>query len=270
MRRSVIVANITAALLIASLIAPVSANVHAAGGVLLRYHWTVGQHFSSSTVSSQDTSLVFPKLPAANQTSKEIDRYTSVASVTKAFPDGSGIVHITYSNVSITKDGTTTKYPLKGYAIDVKVSSLGTVLSKTTIGKASADLPSDLTDPRPLEYPKAAIPVGGTWSKSQAIPPLGTMIEHIQLQSIGSVQGRQTATLAVKATVPINTSISGLAVTGTLNASGTEVIFTDTSADAAPNHLTMSLEASMKGLINGVNVAGTMTLSAVDEGTPVS
>ena len=272
MRRPVTVLSIAAVVLSASLIAPLSGSgqTHAAGGVLLRYHWTVGQHFSERATSSQDIAVVFPKVPGASSTSKEIDRYISSYTVTKVFPDGSGLVHIVYSNVSITKDGKTAQYPLKGYALDLKVSTLGDVLSKTTTGKASADLPSDITDPTPIDYPKAAIPVGGSWTRSDTIASLGTMVEHLRLESVGSMQGRQTATLVVTAAVPIWTTMNGMAVKGTLTVSGKQVVFVDVFADAAPVHMTMSLNATIKGPIDGVTMSGTMTISSTEDGIPLS
>jgi len=267
--RSVAVLNIAAALIVASLIiTPIPTNVRAAGAVLLRFHWSVGQQFSESSVDSQTSAVTFPKLPAADSASTEVDRYTSVATVSKVFPDGSGLVHLTYRNVSITTGGKTTTYPLKGYALDLRISTLGKVLSKVTTGTASSALSSDITDPTPLVYPVAAIPIGGSWSDSEVISGLDTVTEHLQLQAIGSVQGRQTATILLTANVPLKTTISGLAVSGAIVASGKQVVFVDTETAAEAGRLAMSMKASLKGSIDGTSVTGTMALSEVQVSTP--
>jgi hypothetical protein len=147
---------------------------------------------------------------------------------------------------------------------------LGKLVSKTTTGTAAADPPSDITDPTPLEYPRAAVPVGGIWTKSQAISGLGTMVARLRLVAVGTAQGQQTATITIAANQPMRLTSNGLAFSGTLAAAGRQTVFVQTGADVSSSHLAMSVRGVMAGTVNGVKITGTMTMSFSQDSVPQS
>jgi hypothetical protein len=263
----------TLVLLAASLCAPARIGAHAAGGALLRYHWVVGQHWSDSEVDTSKTILqAKPVALGLNGTTVEVDRYTSTATVTKVFADGSGLVRVTYSKVSITKDGKITHYPLSGYALQLRVTTMGKVVSKKVLGSAAhlSDLPSSITDPKPTPYPQAPAQVGTTWTETQTQAGLGAVVYHLQVVALGSMGGRPTLTLHEYVNAPVRYSASGLVFAGVIAASGTGTSFIDTGATATTTTVPLALHAKLNGTIQGIKVSGTITVTGTQVITPAS
>lgn len=272
MRRIVTGANIAAALLAAALALPVHREAQAAGPQLLRYHWVVGQRFGYARTDTSIATDHYPTASAVKSTSKEVDKYSERSTVTKVYPDGSGLVHTVFSHVSVTKNGKTRTYDLSHYALDVRKSTLGAVLST----RSSGSLPPGLVDsneseefsnPTPTRYPAGTVSVGGTWPVADTSEG-ETSSYRFRLLATGSANGRPTLTISV-GHVSVRGTEGGLQLTGTGTWSGSETLYVDTGALAAPYHMVMSVKIAVKGTVEGVVVDGVTSDSDVDEAVPL-
>jgi len=251
-----------ALLIVAGLLAPSQRGVHAAG-MLLRYHFVVGQQFSE-TETDFDTAIFKTNVASLNGTTQETDRYIANFRVTKVFPDGSSLLRITYSDIWITKNGTTTQYPTPSIVHQIRLSPTGIVIGRITTGSVAYgivanDLPTGVTSPQFNEYPQAHIAKGGTWDQQAPIPGMGALVLHWRLQATGFMAGRPTINVGVAINQPFHATASGMNFDGRITGSGTAISFEDTGANVVPSRQQLTINAEVSGVVNGVTVHGTWT-----------
>lgn len=253
----------------------------AAGGMLLRAHFTVGQKYSS-VETKVDTDKFTLKIPVAHgpaqtttQTTHEKDVIPSTETTVKVYADGSALRRITYGTVSVTSDGKTTTSAMKGYYEDDHVTTQLRTLSAKLHGAAgipkavlsaigSNTSSSDLTP----NYPDAPVSVGGSWSVSAAISGMGKLTAKLTVLGFGTQAGRKTATVQFSVKQPLHISEQGLAFSGTIIGSEKDTIFIDTGDDAVPSQGGYTFNGKLSGMVSGTKATGTFSFSEVDSTVP--
>ena len=243
------------ALVAAGLCAPGGGQATAATGTLLRYHFTVGQHYSLLDVVTTKTvtkSADTTKKTQSVKTETEVDRFAFTTTVIAVHPDGSADLRTTYSGGSVTKNGKATTVPVQGISRLVRVSILGKTLSSKTIGAAA--VPASVKDAIPdtglLPFPTAPVQVGQTWAldadslagttgqssssgSSSGSGGSSQLPATCKLLALTTLQGRPTATLHIAFGIP---STKATAKVMALNGAIDAQVYIDDGEFAAPAH----------------------------------
>lgn len=242
-------------LVAAGLCAPRGGHVAAATGTLLRYHFTVGQHYNLlevDTTKDITKSVDTTKKTQSVKKESETDRFAFTTTVMAVHPDGSADLRTTYSSGSVTKNGKTTTVPVQGFSRLVRVSTVGKTLSSKTIGAAT--IPASFKDAIPdaglLPFPAAAVHVGQTWAldansltgaggqsgssgSSTGSGSSSQLPATCKLLALTTLQGRPAATMHIAFSVPTTKATANvMALNGAIDAQ----IYTDDGEFAAPAH----------------------------------
>jgi hypothetical protein len=264
--------TIAAAVLIvtSSLLTLILKRASAASDTLLRYHWVRGLHFVQSQVEIVTTIFqINPATLGLSRTDVTIDRLTTTTSVAQVFPDGSGLLRLTYSDVSITSNDQTKRYPATGYAEELRVGSTGTLISKRTIGQAPLQGFGDHSGPERVSYPQVPTRMGSTWTEAEPVFGFGTTVLHVRIVALGTLAGRPTLTMQMAASLPMRIGAGPLVVTGTGKMSSTTTVFVDTGAPASAASSHASFHGTLSGTIQGIKLRGTMSMTEIGNITPL-
>ena len=208
-------------------------------GVLLRYRYTVGQHFTYLSVA--DVPLVpgvtVRKAGAAIQPLVS-ERLTIPMLVKYQYPDGSYSLKFGPVGGKISIDGFSSTPNANIYQIE-RVGPRGQLRALTTYGPTS----SLKSEPRIawlfLAFPETPIAIGSAWASTQRVDfqPYGTFTETdtYTLIGFGTVGGRRIALLGTTGIAPIHlprSTVLDATVTldGSLSSRGTARVFVDTGA----------------------------------------
>ena len=276
MRKRAALANAGAlALAFATLPSALPRPVHAAATLLLRAHFTVGQTFSQ-VEDSTTTTAIDAVIKAGKQSQKlvqhqvEVDHFPITVTARAVHADGSTLIRLTYGPSSVTTDSKIIKSSMKGVYRDLLVRTDFSIVSEKSVGLATlpAAIHSAIPDPHPTKYPKAALPVGGTWQATQSDPQFKTITLHYTLLAIGSHNGRPAATVHATVSAPTVLNSSGLLFTGTLKAIDDSQFDVATGSDLAPSHSTLAFKGKLSGSTGGAVVTGTFNISGTMSTTP--
>jgi len=247
----------------------------AAATVLLRAHFTVGQSFGE-VEDSTTTTVIDAVIKAGASRQKlvqhqaEVDHFPLTITARAVHADGSTLVRVGYGPSSVTTDGKIVKSSMKGVYRDLLVRTDFSIVSEKSVGLATLPVAihSAIPDPHPTKYPKAALPVGGTWQATQSDPQFKTITLHYTLLAIGSHNGRPAASVHATVSAPTVLNSSGLLFTGTLKAIDDSQFDVATGSDLAPSHSTLAFKGKLSGSTGGAVVTGTFNISGTMTTTP--
>lgn len=239
--------------------------IQASPGTLLRYHWVVGaqirQRETDTTVKTLRLSP--PLLPIHSDTSAW--RYTTIQTVTKVYPDGSGMVRTTFSGVRFTVAlpvSVSRAYLLTGYFVDQRISTRGTLLNQTVHGALPADMlfPSSIARPIPLQYAAAPVTVGSTWQQLY----FGTERSMYQVRALGSLHGQPTVTFTMIMHQPLHSTVFA---NGLLTGQAREEVVTATGALVTPFHAVFIETETINAVVHGKKLQTVLTTRTTQDGS---
>lgn len=245
----------------AALLLCLTGPAHAAGPVLLRYHFSVGQRVSY--VLTSGTSSV--SAAGLSQLLNVKQRISYTEAVLKVYADGSANVRVDYGTGTLTIGGQTTDLPLRNMYVIERLSADGHVLATRTYGAplnsplAGIDVSSSGTPP----LPSKPVALGASWTSNQSIAlgSLGSVsvLEHLTLAAFGSWQGRQTAVIRSSGAEPFHVATGGITADGTASSSGDTTLL-------ASNGMLVSVHGTVRtnGTLDTGNGSGPSPLSLVE------
>lgn len=230
---------IAATLALPALLTGASGTARADAAVLLRYRYTVGQHFAYRSVAE------VPPVPGvtlrkAGAAIKPLlsERITMSMLVKYKYPDGSYSLKFGSFSGKVGVDGGPSAVGTGFYQIE-RVGSRGQIRALTAYRPAgSQGSPSRITL-HLLAFPDAPVGIGSTWTSSQQVDfqPYGgfTEADTYTLAAFQTVAGRQVALLMTAGQAPIHIRQAlGIgpvsALDGSLSSRGTARVFVDSGA----------------------------------------
>lgn len=266
--------------LAATVLAPLQAT-RAAGGMLLRAHFAVGQHYSAVETKVDTMTLAMKITVGSNpaqkvaQTSHEKDVIPSTETIVKVYPDGSALRRITYGTVIVTSDGKTTSSAMKGYYEEDHISTRLRTISSKVYG--AAGIPAAVLSAvggdtsatnQTANYPEGPVSVGSTWPVSAAIAEVGKLAAQVTLLGFGTQAGRQTVTIRLALSQPVHVTNQGLSFGGPMTGFEKATIFIDTGENASTSQGGFSWKGKLSGTTSGAKASGSFNFSETDTTAP--
>lgn len=208
-------------------------------GVLLRYRYTVGQHFTYRSVADVPPVLGVTLHNEGDVTQSLVtERLTIPMLVKYRYPDGSYSLKFGPFSGKAGLDGAPAAIDAGFYQIE-RVGSRGQIRTFTPYRPAGSQGSRSKTVLLLLAFPEAPVGVGSVWSSSQRVDfqPYGifTETDSYTLAAFQTVGGRQVALLTTTGQAPAHlrqSTGSGIVVRldGSLSSSGTARVFVDSGA----------------------------------------